>query len=43
MNVFLDVCIYTTYMPGAGGQRRVLNPLELKFQMVVIHYVGSGN
>lgn len=32
------------YMPGAsGGQENVSDPLELKFQMAVSHYMYSGN
>lgn len=31
-------------MPGAnGGQKEVLDPLELDIQMVVNQHVGAGN
>jgi len=30
-------------MPDAlGGQKRMLHPLELEFEMVVNHHVGAG-
>jgi hypothetical protein len=29
-------------MPGAGGQKRALEPLKLELEMVVSHSVGPG-
>lgn len=38
------VCLCTACMPGAnGGQKEVLDPLELDIQMVVNQHVGAGN
>lgn len=32
-------CVWSAF----GGQKRASDPLELKLQMVVRHYVGAGN
>lgn len=40
----LEVSLCTTCRSGAlGGQEKVLNPLELKLQMVVNRYIGARN
>lgn len=42
----MPACPYvcTMYMPGAlRGQKKVLDPLKLKLQMVMSQYVGAGN
>lgn len=37
-------CMCTVCMPGANGnQKRVSDPLQLKFQMVVSQPSGAGN
>lgn len=38
----LYVCILFIF-GACGGQKRVLDPLELEFRMVVSHQVGAGN
>lgn len=40
----LNVCKYTVCIPGAlGGQKSVLDPLELESWTVVNCSVGAGN
>jgi hypothetical protein len=42
--VCMYVCMSTTHIPGArGGQKKTLDPLGLKLQMVLSHYVHTGN
>lgn len=39
-----NICLHTTCVPGMyRDQKRVLDSLELKLQMVVSHHVDSGN
>lgn len=41
---FLPVCMCTIWMPGTfRGQKRPLDPLEMKFQRVVSSHIGGGN
>lgn len=37
------VCLYTTFMQCHGGQKRTLDPLELKLQMLVSCHVVKEN
>lgn len=37
MNVLSVLCMCSTCMPGAGGQKRALEPLKLELEMVVSH------
>lgn len=40
----LHVCLYTAHVSGAhGGQKRIVNPLELELQMVVSCHMGAGS
>jgi hypothetical protein len=40
----LPVCLCTTFKPGDwGSQKEVSNPLELELQIIVSHYVVTGN
>ena len=40
----LHVCICTTFLLGAhGGQKRVLDSLEIELWVVINHCVGAGN
>lgn len=34
------LCAYAYHYSVCGGQRRVLNPLELEFQVTVSHWNG---
>lgn len=44
MHECLYVCICNTYVPGAsGGQKKVLNLLEVALQVVVNCHGGDGN
>jgi hypothetical protein len=42
LNVLSVFCMCSTCMPGAGGQKRALEPLKLELEMVVSHSVGPG-
>lgn len=38
------MCLCTIYVPGIlGGQKTVLDVLELELQMVVSYHVGAGD
>lgn len=39
----LGICLHTKCIPDTHGGHRALDPLGLEFQMVVNHYVGTGN
>ena len=42
--LFMNIYECTTCVPGApGGQKRALDPLELKLHMVGNDHVGAGN
>ena len=44
VGALLCVCLCTTCMPGVfGGQKRALDPLELKVQIVVSAQESAGN
>lgn len=44
MGICLDLCMCTTYMPGAHKvQKSVSDTLELALGMAVSHQVGVGN
>lgn len=41
---YLNVCLHTTYKPGApGGQKKASDPLGLELQMVAICHMITGN
>lgn len=42
MQVYMHVCLHTTCVPGTyGGQKRALDPLEVKLPRVVSHYTDT--
>lgn len=44
INACLHVCLHNTLMFGAlEGQKRIVDPLELKLQIFVNHHVPAGN
>jgi hypothetical protein len=38
----LPACMYVHCIRDLGGQKRVLDPLELELQTAVSHHVGAG-
>lgn len=43
MMVFAHMYVYVVWCNAHGGQKRVLNPLELELHVVVSHPLGAGN
>jgi hypothetical protein len=42
--LYVNICLCTKHMPDTHkGQKRALDTLGLKLQMVVNHHVGKGN
>lgn len=47
--VYLHVCVFACKVcapcacSAPGGQKRAMDPLELKLQMIVIRHAGAGS
>ena len=39
----LYLCLYTTCVNGAQGQKNASDTLELQLEMALSHHVGAGN